>query len=608
MRSALPQAPRYPVGHRWALPALLLLFVQVGLYAWMAPRGFEFTDEAYYFHNFLHWREFTGTVTFFGAYFEWPFRAMGSSVGGIRMMSLAIVLASGAVLMHAVLRYSTYEKDDTGVTMQGIRDTGWYLIGPMASSMLYFGYLATLRAPSYNLLSLFTIAICTACLLHYLTQPPSRRAGRALALVYGLSLGACFLSKATTSAIMVIGHMVFFLAVNRHWQLKPLLQLFGMVTAGFMVNLLLLTLEFPQWLASLREGIGIMGTRSNYGIGQMLLSLRWDVQNALERTGPLLVAAALMLFLARHKLLAGGHRAISWVAIAFIAASAVGMVHEKQTRLWLVGMAAAAVALWFLERLDRPSRALLRGDRSQLALMALLFYLPVAFSFGSNMSVFGHSAMASIFAFCAVYQRLYSLAHQRKLTDVALATCCALLCMPALLAQAWAMYDPEYTYRQLTGFAKQTMPVTVGMPASRLWVDDIAHGSLRSIAGMAAQAGFEPGMTILDLTGDGPGFIYAVGARPLGTPWMLGGYPGSDAAAARIIGKIDTKALRTTWLLTSSDNPLRVKDWDTLLAQRIGAGSHKQAASGRIANPYAFTPTAPKTIGLQLWRPVTPAH
>ena len=45
----------------------------------MAPRGFDFTDESYYLLNYLYWRDLTATVSFFGAYFELPFRMLGKA-------------------------------------------------------------------------------------------------------------------------------------------------------------------------------------------------------------------------------------------------------------------------------------------------------------------------------------------------------------------------------------------------------------------------------------------------------------------------------------------------------------------------------------------------
>lgn len=586
----------------------MMLLVQVALYLWMAPRGFDFTDESYYFHNFLHWREFTGTVTFFGAYFEWPFRAMGASIAGIRIVSLLLVLASGAVLMHQVLRFSLREPYAQGGARDGnIPHAWWYLVAPMASAMLYFGYLTTLRAPSYNLLTLCTMAIATACLLRTLEQAAAGTSARGAPLLYGVALGACFLSKATTALVLVLAHALFFIAVNRSWAWKRLLEIFFLILAGFAANLVVLTAEFPGWLHSLREGIEIMRVRGAYGTVAMLKDLSWELQRMLIRTGPWLLLFGLLFALVRRKLSATSRGAISLLALVLVAASMVTIASAHQTKLWLFLMAATALGLWSLELLARPGRRMTRSDHAELALMALLFLLPVAFSFGTNMSVLSHSAIASMFPYCAVFLRVYRLAHQGMLTRSALTASVCLLCVPALLAQLLALTDVRYTYRQLSPLGEQDIPVALGARATPLRVDGHIDKALHDISAMVRTAGFKPGQDVLDLSGDGPGVIYAVGGNPLGTPWMIGGHPGSEAAADRVIEKLNPASIRGAWLLTSSNNPRRIIDWESMLARRIGPASHEMVASIDIGSLYSWEIDAPKTLNLQLWKPATPA-
>ena len=56
-REAGSAVPMSKLGWRATLTVVILLLVQVGLYVWMAPRGFDFTDESYYFLNYLYWRD-----------------------------------------------------------------------------------------------------------------------------------------------------------------------------------------------------------------------------------------------------------------------------------------------------------------------------------------------------------------------------------------------------------------------------------------------------------------------------------------------------------------------------------------------------------------------
>src|SRR6266568_3589136 len=135
-------------------PAVLLL-VQTALYIWMAPRGFEFTDESYYLLNYLYWRDVTATVSFFGAYFELPFRLLGQSVSAIRIFSLVGLVVASGFFTRESLRFSREsEGTDTSPLMPFV------LVG-IAASLFYFGYFSSVRAPSYNLLALCAMLIAT---------------------------------------------------------------------------------------------------------------------------------------------------------------------------------------------------------------------------------------------------------------------------------------------------------------------------------------------------------------------------------------------------------------------------------------------------------------
>ena len=270
---------------------------------------------------------------------------------------------------------------------------------------------------------------------------------------------------------MVLGHTLFFVAFARNWQWKRLLEIVGLVTAGFAANLVILTILFPGWIDSLREAIVITGVRAgtynDYSAGRMLLRLRWDIQVALDATWPGLVIAGAFFFAARRKLRTASPMLVSLVVLVLVSVAAFGMVHEKQTRLWLVGMAVASLGMWILERRGRPLRSMTRAERVDLALMALLYYLALAFSMGSNLSTFGHSAIASTFVFCGLYLRLYRLAHLGLLPRAALAAAACVLCLPALLVQLWALTKVEDNYRQLHPLITQDIPVTVGVPATQ---------------------------------------------------------------------------------------------------------------------------------------------
>lgn len=585
---------------RLALPALLMLLVQIALYLWMAPRGFEFTDESYYLHNFLYWREFTGTVTFFGAYFEWPFRLSGASIAAMRILSLLLVLASTALLVRQVMRFSW---GAPGATAGG-RQAFWTMVAPMAASMLFFGFLSTLRAPSYNLLCLVTMALMSSAMLSVLARRAAGRGTGPMAFLYGLALGACFLSKATTAVSVTLLHFAFFLALNRDWAWRWLAKVVVLVTAGFLLNFLVLTLSYPGWLDMLQEGIAITRVRDgSYSMWMVLNGLRWSLQKQLPTAAPWLLGGAVLLFLARRKIAQASPLMRSFLVVALVAAISFSHVYEPWSRLWLIVTACVAASLWCIERLARQGAPAAYDARRERAVMVLLLASPLAFSFGTNMPLLAHSAIASLFASTAICLRLYRLGAARAMTGPALAIALALLCLPALLTQWLAWTDVQHTYRQVAPLALQDTPQVLGTKGSVVRVDPGTGRSLLALQQMARDAGMPAGQDMLDLTGDSPGVIYALGARPLGSPWMLGGYPGSSAAIERILQKVDTRRVRVAWLLTSPDKSRRARDWPVILERRIGPGSHRLAASVEVVNPVAATPGEPATVHLQLWKP-----
>ena len=71
----------------------------------------------------------------------------------------------------------------------------------------------------------------------------------------------------------------------------------------------------------------------------------------------------------------------------------------------------------------------------------------------------------------------------------------------------------------------------------------------------AHQAGFEKGDPVIDLSGQSPGLLFAIGANNVGRPWLIGGYPGSFDYVTLSLGRVGCKELAAAWLLTEPDGP-----------------------------------------------------
>ncbi len=585
---------------RWPLatPIVALLMVQIGLYLWMVPRGFEFTDESYYLLNYLHWREVVATNSFFGAYFEWPFRALGQSLPAMRVLSLLMLLGSSAFLSwHSLAAFAPNRRPS-------LAQQGPVMLVCMAGSLLYFGYLSTLRAPSYNLLALCAMMVSTGFLLQLLCTDLSTAARRANAIGYGLLLGACGLGKASSGVLLVLCHGLFFALANRHWQASRLLALLGWTVFGVVINVALLQALHPSWIAALREGVAMASTTDeSYGLLRLLNNLRWDVQRLLPGLLPWLSAAVLIhLVLTRW---AAGRRPwvlACWVVILVAACVAV-LLDQSSTRRWLPVLGATVLLLWSTEFWVRKDWTLSRDDGFRLFLLLLLLVLPLAFSLGTNMAVLEHSQKAAGFVVVALCLCLYRLNRLELLPRQALASAFFLLCLPALVTQVRAATDVNFTYRQLSALGQQNRRVEFGPLKNPLLVDERNAETLQALMKAASAAGLVPGQRVMDFTGDGPGLVYTLGARPLGVAWLIGGYPGSRATAARLLSNVPAAELSGAWLLSSPDNPRAIADWDELIKDRLGELTHERVVTIRYRAPYRWDPTWPEMIAVDLWRP-----
>ncbi len=282
--------------------------------------------------------------------------------------------------------------------------------------------------------------------------------------------------------------------------------------------------------------------------------------------------AALIIILARN-IRHNRRTQISIAVVAVICGCSLELARSNDRYLWLPTVALCALILWSFEMPWRKPSQWTRVDAIGLALSCLLFALPVAFSFGTNLRLLEHSEMAAVFAVTALLIQFQRLADQRRITTSALAASLTLLCVPAVSIQLQNTFDARHAYRLRTALIDQTVATRVGPGNSRLLVDTTTRDVLLAIDSTARAAGFRPNQQVLDLTGDGPGWIYAMRGRPLGSAWLSGGYSGSEAAAARLITRLPRNALQHSWLLTSSTNPRRIVGWQRMLDGRLGIGA-----------------------------------
>lgn len=578
---------------RWLWPAAFLLMLQILTFVWLAPRGFEFTDEAFYLLNGMYWRDFTAVYTQFGVYLDLPMRLSGGNVVALRIMTMLTLLGSGAFLGNAIYRHA-----GTGSARR--LPAACYWLAGAAGGMYFFGPLSTVRAPSYNTIALCALALATAFLLRSM-DAATTRARLANAFAYGFVMGICGLCKGSTGFLAGCLHLSYFCIANTQWRAAPVAQRVGGVAAGLMLQLLLMTAVNPHWIAQLQAGTSMFSYDSGGKLGGMFNDFRWDIQRMMKWSpvGLLLLAIwSAVLVVLRRRL--NGFRAGPMIVAATALVAALWMWPDQVWWWWPAAallLTAALLAELFARR--RPFSG--PADRKELKLWFLLLCLPFAFSFGTNMQVLWHSQVAAMFIVLLIVVRMERLWQCGQLSTPMAATALSLLCLPPLVFQERTLANASYTYRLPTSMLAQNKPQHTAI--GNVLVDGDTSAALTALRTAAQRIGLDAGSPILDFTGDGPGLVVALAGRPVGIPWVVGGYPDSHIWAERLLRTLPASTLQSAWILSSPDNPRAIPGWQRIASRYAGVGSHELAAVIKIRAPSAWGKAPKPDATLCIWRP-----
>jgi len=421
---------------------------------------------------------------------------------------------------------------------------------------------------------------------------------------YGLVVSICTLVKAPAALFLLISHALFFILVNRDWNGRRIRNLMGWVAVGFAINILAVQLLFPEWSQVLMRGIEIGGIRDRRDLAGGFIEYGRDVLNAFLQYWKAylsLCVAYLSILLAVIRRNPG----ITNVLVALLVAilSFVLVYSTRHTTFYAI-LLTTVLLLLVTEVLAQMASGQHPENPYPHALFALLFLLPIGYSWGTNMPIANHSKMASIFPLTFCLLVLFRLHVQQIIHGVAYTLAMIFLCVPPLFVQLIPWFNMDNVYRSHTLLTEQKYDISIGNPVTSLLVDRALREDLTSFKKLFDSSGFLPGWPILDFTGDGVGLVYAVGGKPVGEAWVLGGYPGSEKAQVYLFQFIDVNILRNSWLITSEDNPRHIKEWRKILSDRVGTITHQPAGTVCFRWPYIFRDG--KHVGcykITIWKP-----
>lgn len=145
-------------------------------------------------------------------------------------------------------------------------------------------------------------------------------------------------------------------------------------------------------------------------------------------------------------------------------------------------------------------------------------------------------------------------------------------------------------YRLATPLKLQTLPTEVG-PGSTLKLDERTRQFIQALQSDVASRGFCRDDLAIDLSGEVPGAVFAIGGRMPVFPWIFAGYPSSHRLAGEYLKMIGPERLRRAWLiLGTGGHSLKREEWEGLgldFASRSLVDNLVHPVDGSVVKLYA---------------------
>ena len=487
----------------------------------LADRGFDFTDEAFYLLNAEAPDSFALSQTQFG-YALHPLLALAhGDVAAMRRILVLLLAALGATAGYVW----GWRK---GVAIEcRVAFVSVCMCAPLA---YYYYFILT---PSYNSLILVAgllLVIATGMLYTLQSLAGTAAVIAAAALV---SLMAKLTSAAAFGAITVL---VLFLLTPRHRSVTRSLLLIG---ASTLVVLAIVAMLLPvnRIAQQLTAYLQFFGPNSPSGRGPFD-----DLAGFLRSSRGMLYAAGIVGMLAVTK--AVRFASVPWVGrtmavgiglFAMIALVVSAKAYAPANLGLDIGNLAAATSM--LATLIRRDPRL---GFSFLCMMAI----PWAAGLGTTnyLPAFTSTFNGGLFAIIAAIGILLAAPLSAYLAYAGL----GLVLFYPVSSLKNGIANP---YRLPVSITEQTEPVTINSNGARLLLDATTAKFVHTLREIALREGFCEREPMIDMSGRIPGIAYVMGALPPGFGWLPAGYPFSDRFATFVLERVSREVLDRSWVV-----------------------------------------------------------
>lgn len=192
----------------------------------------------------------------------------------------------------------------------------------------------------------------------------------------------------------------------------------------------------------------------------------------------------------------------------------------------------------------------------------LLLFLPFVYAFGSNGNYWEIGSHVSLFWLLALLYPFYRGVSQKNIF-----TCMFIL---VFLIQIFIFHILKYSlinpYRQPPNIFENSQ-VVIYNNRNTLMLNSLFTDYINTVKKNLKLSGFNNDY-IIDLSGQSPGLLFFLEAKPLGFAWLTGGYSGSESMIIKALSYSSCSAISESWILYEPNGP-RSLSADILLPSGI---------------------------------------
>jgi hypothetical protein len=590
---------RAAAAHWVALAAALI--ASLSMLGWVllnCRAGFDFTDEGFYLNWISNPWNYPASLSQFGFVYHPLYVLVGSDVSLLRQANVLILFGLSWLLCITLFGSIADQPTDAGWRSR----VGLACAAPAAASAVLLFLQVWLPTPNYNSLTLQSMIVTvTGGLLVGRARSAPSPAGW---LMIGIGGGLAFLAKPPAAAMLGLLVAAYLAAVGR-------LRLVGLLIAGVTAGLVVVAAAFALdgslagFTRRLAEGLDLSNRRLAFvHTADRFSTLDQFVSDGQHRSHLIGFLVALFVATSLECLANRFARPVSVFLTVLIAASCViamlgesipGIFHYKAEPQQILGVVLGAV----LAEVLMSNGTLRVPSRNNLAIICLLLVLPCAFAVGTASGYWPTAAHAALFWLLAGL----AICLDRSPANAAWQSLLPMTSVALIISAGTLFIATGAPYRQAEALNRQGSVIDLTPGQSRLFVSDQTASYIRELRQLASANGFQQGEPVLDLTGESPGSLYAIGARPLAAPWTLGGYRGSAGFVAAALDAEPCTAIAVSWLLDQPGSANSIPA-DVLLAQ----GANLPADYRFVGSVQGTNDAAPASVQYRLLKPARSAE